>query len=151
MLPAWLGVYQGLQAAIDKYGVEILHEMREQWPFFRTRLEMLEMVFCKTDTWLSEHYEKVLMTKDAKALGAQLRQDLKSAQSLITELAPENTLLLEQPWLRQSLQLRNPYIDPLNLLQVELLKRTREHENEQIDQALMVTMTGVAAGMRNSG
>ncbi len=151
MLPAWLGVYQGLQAAIDKYGVEILHEMREQWPFFRTRLEMLEMVFCKTDAWLSEHYEKVLMTTDAKSLGLQLRHDLKSAQALITELAPGNTLLLEQPWLRQSLQLRNPYIDPLNLLQVELLKRTREHENEQIDQALMVTMTGVAAGMRNSG
>ncbi|MEQ3514618.1 phosphoenolpyruvate carboxylase [Pseudoalteromonas sp. BZB3] len=151
MLPAWLGVYQGLQAAIDKYGVEILHEMRDQWPFFRTRLEMLEMVFCKTDAWLSEHYEKVLMTTDAKSLGLQLRHDLKSAQALITELAPGNTLLLEQPWLRQSLQLRNPYIDPLNLLQVELLKRTREHENEQIDQALMVTMTGVAAGMRNSG
>jgi len=151
MLPAWLGVYQGLQAAIDKYGIEMLHEMREQWPFFRTRLEMLEMVFCKTDIWLSEHYEKVLMKTDAKALGTQLRQDLKSAQALITELAPGNTLLLEQPWLRQSLKLRNPYIDPLNLLQVELLKRTREHENEQIDQALMVTMTGVAAGMRNSG
>jgi phosphoenolpyruvate carboxylase len=66
-------------------------------------------------------------------------------------LAPNHTLLLEQPWLRQSLQLRNPYIDPLNLLQVELLKRTREHENDLIDQALMVTMTGVAAGMRNSG
>lgn len=151
MLPAWLGVYQGLQAAIDKYGVEMLHEMREQWPFFRTRLEMLEMVFCKTDSWLSEHYEKVLMTTDAKALGALLRQDLKLAQALVTELTPGKTLLLDQPWLRQSLKLRNPYIDPLNLLQVELLKRTREHKNEQIDQALMVTMTGVAAGMRNSG
>ena len=151
MLPAWLGVYQGLQAAIDKYGVEMLHEMREQWPFFRTRLEMLEMVFCKTDCWLSEHYEKVLMTTDAKVLGAQLREDLKSTEVLIKELAPDNILLLEQPWLRQSLELRNPYIDPLNLLQVELLKRTREHESEKIDQALMVTMTGVAAGMRNSG
>ena len=129
----------------------MLHEMREQWPFFRTRLEMLEMVFCKTDSWLSEHYEKVLMTTDAKALGALLRQDLKLAQALVTELTPGKTLLLDQPWLRQSLKLRNPYIDPLNLLQVELLKRTREHKNEQIDQALMVTMTGVAAGMRNSG
>ena len=151
MLPAWLGVYQGLKAAIDKYGVEILVEMREQWPFFRTRLEMLEMVFCKTDSWLSEHYEKVLMTTDAQILGEQLRQDLKSAHALVTELAPDKRLLLEQPWLRQSLQLRNPYIDPLNLLQVELLKRTRENENDTVDQALMVTMTGVAAGMRNSG
>ena len=73
------------------------------------------------------------------------------SRTLLVKLFHNASLLLEQPWLRQSLQLRNPYIDPLNLLQVELLKRTREHENDLIDQALMVTMTGVAAGMRNSG
>ena len=151
MLPAWLGVYQGLKAAIDKYGENMLLEMRAQWPFFRTRLEMLEMVFCKSDIWLSAHYEKVLMQNDNGELGEQLREDLCAAEELVKNLAPENTLLLEQPWLRESLKLRNPYIDPLNLLQVELLKRTRTKETEHIDQALMVTMTGIAAGMRNSG
>ncbi|TMP71414.1 phosphoenolpyruvate carboxylase, partial [Pseudoalteromonas ruthenica] len=125
--------------------------MSEQWPFFRTRLEMLEMVFCKADSWLSEHYEQGLVTAQYHGLGQQLRSELAEVKKQVERLAPKSTLLSAQPWIKESIALRNPYTDPLNVLQVELLKRSRTNHSEVIDNALMITMTGIAAGMRNTG
>lgn len=151
MLPAWLGAKEGLEAAIEKYGKATLQSMSQQWPFFRARLEMLEMVFCKADLWLSEMYDASLVTSEYQDLGKELRDNLQSAIELVRELAPESSLLSQQPWIRESIALRNPYTDPLNLLQIELLKRAREETKHDIDLALMITMTGIAAGMRNTG
>ncbi|MBQ4799125.1 phosphoenolpyruvate carboxylase [Pseudoalteromonas sp. MMG006] len=154
MLPAWLGALTGLKAALDKYGLETLHEMSLQWPFFRARLEMLEMVFSKADSWLSEHYDNALVEDIYKPLGVSLRKELEEAISLVQSLSPQNSLLADQPWIKESIGLRNPYTDPLNVLQVELLRRARSSEKGSegdIDNALMITMTGIAAGMRNTG
>ncbi|MBH0038854.1 phosphoenolpyruvate carboxylase [Pseudoalteromonas sp. SWN166] len=154
MLPAWLGALTGLKAALDKYGAETLNEMSLQWPFFRSRLEMLEMVFSKADCWLSEHYDNALVEDIYKPLGVTLRKELQEAISLVQSLSPQKSLLAEQPWIKESISLRNPYTDPLNLLQVELLRRARseeKHNEGDIDNALMITMTGIAAGMRNTG
>ncbi len=154
MLPAWLGACKGLEVAIEKFGIDTLHEMNQTWPFFRTRLEMLEMVFCKADSWLSEHYEQGLVETQYRHLGETLRSELADAIKLVREICKEHTLLAGQPWIRESINLRNPYTDPLNLLQVELLKRSRENQqevNSHVDKALMITMTGIAAGMRNTG
>lgn len=154
MLPAWLGALTGLKAALNKYGAETLNEMSLQWPFFRSRLEMLEMVFSKADCWLSEHYDNALVEDIYKPLGVTLRKELQEAISLVQSLSPQKSLLAEQPWIKESISLRNPYTDPLNLLQVELLRRARSEEKRNegdIDNALMITMTGIAAGMRNTG
>ncbi|MBB1352829.1 phosphoenolpyruvate carboxylase [Pseudoalteromonas sp. SR45-5] len=154
MLPAWLGALTGLKAALNKYGAETLSEMSLQWPFFRSRLEMLEMVFSKADCWLSEHYDNALVEDMYKPLGVTLRKELQEAISLVQSLSPQKSLLAEQPWIKESISLRNPYTDPLNLLQVELLRRARSEEKRNegdIDNALMITMTGIAAGMRNTG
>ncbi|AZN34543.1 phosphoenolpyruvate carboxylase [Pseudoalteromonas agarivorans] len=154
MLPAWLGALTGLKAALDKYGIETLHEMSLQWPFFRARLEMLEMVFSKADSWLSEHYDNALVEDMYKPLGTSLRKELEEAISLVQSLSPQNSLLADQPWIKESIALRNPYTDPLNVLQVELLRRSRSSDKVSegdIDNALMITMTGIAAGMRNTG
>ncbi|WP_338367226.1 phosphoenolpyruvate carboxylase [uncultured Pseudoalteromonas sp.] len=154
MLPAWLGALTGLKAALEKYGLETLHEMSLQWPFFRARLEMLEMVFSKADSWLSEHYDNALVEDMYKPLGVSLRKELEEAISLVQSLSPQNSLLADQPWIKESIALRNPYTDPLNVLQVELLRRARSSEKGSegdIDNALMITMTGIAAGMRNTG
>jgi len=154
MLPAWLGALTGLKAALDKYGIETLHEMSLQWPFFRARLEMLEMVFSKADSWLSEHYDNALVEDMYKPLGISLRKELEEAISLVQSLSPQNSLLADQPWIKESIALRNPYTDPLNVLQVELLRRSRSSDKVSegdIDNALMITMTGIAAGMRNTG
>ncbi|MCK8135979.1 phosphoenolpyruvate carboxylase [Pseudoalteromonas sp. 2CM28B] len=154
MLPAWLGALTGLKAALDKYGIETLHEMSLKWPFFRARLEMLEMVFSKADSWLSEHYDNALVEDMYKPLGISLRKELEEAISLVQSLSPQNSLLADQPWIKESIALRNPYTDPLNVLQVELLRRSRSSDKVSegdIDNALMITMTGIAAGMRNTG
>jgi phosphoenolpyruvate carboxylase len=154
MLPAWLGALTGLKAALEKYGAETLNEMSLQWPFFRARLEMLEMVFSKADSWLSEHYDNALVEDIYKPLGVTLRKELAEAINLVQSLSPQKSLLADQPWIKESIALRNPYTDPLNVLQVELLRRARSSEKGSegaIDNALMITMTGIAAGMRNTG
>ena len=96
-------------------------------------------------------YDASLVTSEYQDLGKELRDNLQSAIELVRELAPESSLLSQQPWIRESIALRNPYTDPLNLLQIELLKRAREETKHDIDLALMITMTGIAAGMRNTG
>ncbi|NSY33345.1 phosphoenolpyruvate carboxylase [Pseudoalteromonas sp. JC28] len=151
MLPAWLGAKEGLEAAVETFGKDMLQEMSAKWPFFRTRLEMLEMVFCKADLWLSEMYDASLVSDEYIGLGDELRDNLQQAIELIRGLAPESSLLSQQPWIKESIGLRNPYTDPLNLLQIELLKRVREETNHDLELALMITMTGIAAGMRNTG
>ena len=109
MLPAWLGALTGLKAALNKYGAETLNEMSLQWPFFRSRLEMLEMVFSKADCWLSEHYDNALVEDMYKPLGVTLRKELQEAISLVQSLSPQKSLLAEQPWIKESISLRNPY------------------------------------------
>ncbi|TMP31791.1 phosphoenolpyruvate carboxylase [Pseudoalteromonas rubra] len=151
MLPAWLGALAGIQSVVKEHGESLLGEMSEQWPFFRTRLEMLEMVFCKTDLWLSEYYDARLVPAPLQPLGKLLRSELKEATQFIEKYAPKGSLLSAQPWIRESIALRNPYTDPLNVLQVELLKRTRDKANPDLDSALMITMMGIAAGIRNTG
>ena len=154
MLPAWLGAHKGLQQAIADGQKGVLEEMSRQWPFFRTRLEMLEMVFLKADVWLAEYYDTRLVPKELWGLGKQLRQELADSIQVVLELRPQGDLLDDQPWIKESIKLRNPYTDPLNVLQVELLGRSRNHPetlHPELDQALMVTIAGIAAGMRNTG
>ena len=155
MLPSWLGANKGLEAVIADGKSGLLHEMDQEWPFFRTRLEMLEMVFLKADLWLAEYYDLRLVPEELLSLGKRLRQELQSSIDIILQLRPKRGELLDQqPWIKESIKLRNPYTDPLNVLQVELLHRSRATPDElhpEVDQALMVTIAGIAAGMRNTG
>lgn len=155
MLPSWLGAHKALQAVIDDGKADVLKAMDQEWPFFHTRLEMLEMVFLKADLWLAEYYDVRLVPESLWALGQRLRQELRDSIGVILQLRPNGSELLdEQPWIKESIKLRNPYTDPLNVLQVELLNRSRSNPDElhqEVDQALMVTIAGIAAGMRNTG
>ena len=153
MLPAWLGCTAAFKNMLDTGQRATLQEMQQQWPFFNTRLEMFEMVFLKADAWLAEYYDQCLVTEDLWHLGKELRASLALATELIVGLTPDTQLLDTQPWSKKSIELRNPYTDPLNILQAELLSRARSSEqvHPDIEQALMVSIAGVAAGMRNTG
>jgi len=155
MLPSWLGASVALKQAIKEGKEPLLNEMSSQWPFFRTRLNMLEMVFLKADQWLAEYYDRRLVPESLWGLGERLRRELSESVEVVLSLRPEKgDLLSDQPWIKESIKLRNPYTDPLNVLQVELLNRSRttpEELHPEIDQALMVTIAGIAAGMRNTG
>ena len=154
MLPAWLGAGAALRQLIEQGNESLLKEMCEQWPFFSTRIGMLEMVFSKTDLWLAEHYDQRLVPEKLHHLGKSLRSQLQADIKTVLSLAHEGQLMADLPWIAESIALRNVYTDPLNLLQVELLHRLRnqgDNPNPALEQALMITITGIAAGMRNTG
>ncbi|TPH11446.1 phosphoenolpyruvate carboxylase [Haemophilus haemolyticus] len=154
MLPAWLGAGASVRQIIEQGKGDIIHEMCENWPFFSTRIGMLEMVFSKSDTWLSQQYDQRLVKKELWNLGENLRKQLEDDIQTILSLSHQSELMSDLPWIADSIALRNIYTDPLNLLQVELLHRFRENPeqvNPDVEQALMITITGIAAGMRNTG
>ena len=153
LLPAWLGAGQAIQHSIDSGNLKQLEQMCREWPFFSTRLGMLEMVFTKTNTSISKYYDESLVEPSLWSLGDQLRARL--AQDIKAVLMVENSehLMAQDPWGAESIRLRNVYVEPLNMLQAELLSRTRasKEENTVLDEALMVTIAGIATGMRNTG
>lgn len=154
MLPAWLGAGAALAKAKADEKLAVLEEMQQQWPFFATRMSMLEMVFLKADADIAAYYDKVLVPDALKHLGQSLRQQLAADRDLLLQLIHSDTLMAKESWIRESIMLRNTYVDPLHILQAELLHRVR-HQPDGVDpmisRALMVTIAGIAAGMRNSG
>jgi phosphoenolpyruvate carboxylase len=121
------------------------------WPFFATRLSMLEMVFAKTDTGIAAYYDECLVPAELRRIGLELRGQLARDIETVLEISGGQQLLEGEPWIRESLRLRNIYTEPLNVLQAELLRRNRAAEEPVLERAIMVTIAGVAAGMRNTG
>ncbi len=157
MLPAWLGAGAALQKTISAGQQKVLETMCHDWPFFSTRIGMLEMVFAKADLWLAEYYDQRLVDPSLWGLGEQLRAQLADDINTVLAISNDAHLMADQPWIAESIALRNVYTDPLNVLQAELLSRSRACEAAgevtapEVEQALMVTIAGIAAGMRNTG
>ena len=154
MLPAWLGWETALSNALARGQGELLAQMREQWPFFRTRIDMLEMVLAKADAQIAEAYDQRLVQPDLLPLGAHLRDLLSQSCQVVLGLTGQPVLLAHSPETLEFISLRNTYLDPLHRLQAELLARSRSREaalDSPLEQALLVTVAGIAAGLRNTG
>nr|WP_314617414.1 phosphoenolpyruvate carboxylase [uncultured Pseudomonas sp.] len=154
MLPAWLGWETALSNALARGQGELLAQMREQWPFFRTRIDMLEMVLAKADAQIAEAYDQRLVQPGLLPLGAHLRDLLSQSCQVVLGLTGQPVLLAHSPETREFISLRNTYLDPLHRLQAELLARSRSREaalDSPLEQALLVTVAGIAAGLRNTG
>ena len=154
MLPAWLGADSALDDQISKGKLETLRDMYQKWPFFRTYIDMLEMVLSKADAGIAGYYEALLVAPDMQPLGSLLRQRLGEVTELVLKVKDQSQLLEDNQALQQSMQVRDPYTDPLHYLQAELLYRERQSADvisTEVEKALMVTMAGIAAGMRNTG
>ena len=149
MLPAWLGTDRALAtlaAEIDAY-----HSLR-QWPFFAMQADMLEMVVAKADATLVRYYATRLAAPAEQAMAEELLARLQALAAAIPRLAGTAGLLANARQARDSITVRNTYLDPLHLLQAELLARRRGgNESEAVTQALKVTMAGIASGLRNTG
>jgi phosphoenolpyruvate carboxylase len=154
MLPAWLGWETALSNALARGQGELLAQMREQWPFFRTRIDMLEMVLAKADAQIAEAYDQRLVQPDLLPLGVHLRDLLSQSCQVVLGLTGQPVLLAHSPETLEFISLRNTYLDPLHRLQAELLARSRSREaalDSPLEQALLVTVAGIAAGLRNTG
>ncbi len=154
MLPAWLGWEAALNNALQRGEGELLQQMRAQWPFFCTRIDMLEMVLAKADASIARLYDERLVEPALLPLGEHLRGLLSQAVSAVLGLTGQSQLLAHSPETLESISVRNTYLDPLHLLQAELLARSRQRDDQAgspLEQALLVSVAGIAAGLRNTG
>ena len=168
-LPAWLGVGEALDEALADESPggtkDVLLEMHEQWPWFQSNLDLIEMLLAKTEPAIAAHYDAVLVggTEDDSEEGIEKMSDLTNlGSSLRDRLAQTEQAVLKvtgsasveaacSPLLQRAMRLRNPYVDVLNVLQVEALRRLRSSRDPSTEDSLLVTINGIAAGMRNSG
>ena len=153
LLPSWLGTGEALTAALDRGDHDILREMYERWPFFRSTLDLIAMVLAESDVRIAAEYDRRLVPPALQDVGADLRHRLESTVKSVLHVMGKERLLTENAVLRRSIEVRNPYVYPINLVQIELLRRLRENRDPdpQIANAFMVTVNGIAAGMRNTG
>ncbi|MFJ3260438.1 phosphoenolpyruvate carboxylase [Pseudomonas sp. NPDC086581] len=154
MLPAWLGWEDALFKAIERGEGALLGRMRKEWPFFTTRIDMLEMVLAKADREIAQLYDERLVQSELRPLGAHLRDLLSQSVRVVLGLTGQSQLLAHAAETRESIGVRNTYLDPLHLLQAELLARSRRCTGDAcggLEQAMLVTVAGIAAGLRNTG
>jgi phosphoenolpyruvate carboxylase len=150
MLPAWLGSDVALAARTGVAGDPLVNAMAA-WPFFRMQLDMLEMVLAKADPVLARYYARRLTAPDQQAAVAKLGARAQALGAALLTLRGGSVLLEGDPGLRASLSVRNTYLDPLHLLQAELLARYRKAPDDATARALKVTMAGISSGLRNTG
>ena len=152
LLPAWLGAGEALTAALEEDPLTI-RRMHAEWRFFRSTLELIEMVLAKADPRIAGHYDAALVPAPLGGIGAALRTRLAETTRALLAVSGHTQLLDNNAVLRRSIAVRNPYVDPINLVQIELLRRLRSGagDAEALRDALQSTINGIAAGMRNTG
>ncbi|KAF2310419.1 hypothetical protein GH714_009787 [Hevea brasiliensis] len=152
VLPAWLGVGAGLKGACEKGFTEDLKAMYKEWPFFQSTVDLIEMVLGKADIPIAKHYDEVLVSESRRELGAALRRELLTTEKYVLVVSGHEKLSENNRSLRRLIESRLPYLNPMNMLQVEVLKRLRsDDDNNKLRDALLITINGIAAGMRNTG
>lgn len=159
VLPSWLGVMRAIDEVNQGDNIPIVKEMIEQWPFFASRLSMLDMVFQKADPNVSAAYDKRLVPKELSHFGEKLRDELAASMKSLLTITGHDHPMEDYPNARNSMQIRAGYLQPLHYLQIELLDRIRKAEqsnyqdNDKIilERAMMVAITGIAVGIRNTG
>ncbi|KAI3844936.1 hypothetical protein MKX03_019311 [Papaver bracteatum] len=152
VLPAWLGVGAGLKGACEKGYTEDLREMYKEWPFFQSTVDLIEMVLGKADIPIAKHYDEVLVSESRRELGEELRRELLATGKFVLVVSGHEKLSENNRSLRRLIESRLPYLNPINMLQVEILRRLRhDDDNHKLRDALLITINGIAAGMRNTG
>jgi phosphoenolpyruvate carboxylase len=150
MLPGWFGAGQALHAFKDR---GLLREMAATWPFFQSTLDNMEMVLAKSDMTIARRYSTLVEDRAlAEALFGRIETAWKTTHDTLLDITGQTQLLQKHPALEASIRLRLPYIEPLNLLQVELLKRHRAGETDaRVREGIQLSINAVATALRNSG
>jgi phosphoenolpyruvate carboxylase len=149
ILPGWYSLASGLDAYLDSGGeVETLREMYAEWPFFRTMVDNAALALARTDLDIAAEYADLAPNDRREQFFPVIESEYDRAVELVTEIAERDGLLTRE-WLAESLERRNPYVDPLNLLQTKLLAQS--HLTPEEERTLRLTVKGIAAGMKNTG
>jgi len=152
VLPAWHGVGAGLKGVCEKGHTEEIKAMYKEWPFFQCTIDLIEMVLGKADINIAKHYDEVLVSESRRELGDGLRKELLTTEKYVLLVTGHDKLSENNKSLQRLIESRLPYLNPLNMLQVEILMRLRrDDDNLKLRDALLITINGIAAGMRNTG
>ncbi|KAL1218534.1 Phosphoenolpyruvate carboxylase 4 [Cardamine amara subsp. amara] len=152
VLPAWLGVGAGLKGVSEKGHADDLQSMYKEWPFFQSTIDLIEMVLAKADIHITKHYDEQLVSEERRGLGNELRKELMITEKYVLDISGHEKLLENNKSLKRLIDSRLPYLNAMNMLQVEVLKRLRcDEDNNKLRDALLITINGIAAGMRNTG
>lgn len=166
-LPSWYGVGHALEEwlctnqsdnaskTIDEARLAILREIYAAWPFFRTVLDNIQVGLAKADVGIAQLYAGLAEPAIQATIFADLREEFQRTKQLILQIMQQPDLLDNETWLQRSIRLRNPYVDPMNYIQVELLRRLRMDpppaEKERLQAAVSLSVNGIAAGLQNVG
>ena len=152
-LPGWFGVGSGLAAARAAGWGEEPAAMARDWPFFADLLSNIEMVLVKTDLAIAEQYVNRLVDPAHRGILKRLREEYELTEREVLAVTGCDKLLEHRPVLRRTLEVRDRYLDPLHALQIELLARARRADDSDpmLQRALLLTMNGIANGLRNTG
>jgi phosphoenolpyruvate carboxylase len=152
MLPGWFGFGSGLSAALEQYGDDVLGQMVAHWPFFSHLLDDVEAMLARTDLEIASHYD-ALAGDALRAQPESIRKEYALTVAHVLRLRGTERLLDSDPTLQRSIKLRNPYVDPMHLMQVDLLRRWRKtgREDSALFGALRATISGIAQGLQATG
>jgi phosphoenolpyruvate carboxylase len=161
LVPAWYGIGSAVTPVLeDANGKEMLQKMYREWPFFRATMDNAELALAKTDVDIALRYAELANDSQMlKRIGDMIGQEFSRSRHSVLSIMGNQELLDGIPWLQDSIHFRNRYIDPLNLIQIGLLRRVQEqdwsklseNEEEELRHLLRLTIKGLAAGMRTSG
>ena len=152
LLPSWFGFAAGVAAAIDKFGSGDVEEMFSEWPFARVVLAEIEIALAKVDLDVAARYSQLAASLHEKFF-PRIRTEFEKSVELVLRITRQGELLERSDTLHRAIRLRNPYVDPMSLLQVSLLQRWREagRQNDDVLTALLASVNGIANGMQNTG
>jgi phosphoenolpyruvate carboxylase len=152
MLPGWFGMGSGLQASVEKYGEALVSDMLAHWPFFSYLLDDVEAMLARTDLTIAAYYD-ALPAPRLQSFAAPIRAEYDLTVDQVLRLRGSVRLLDSNPTLQRSIKLRNPYLDPMHLMQVDLLKRWRAtgRQDRALFDGLLSTISGIAQGLQATG
>ncbi|MFC6872823.1 phosphoenolpyruvate carboxylase [Halobellus marinus] len=149
IITGWYALGTGIGTYLDEGGdIETLREMYQEWPFFRTTLDNASLALARTDFEIAAYYADLADPDLREEFFPHLQEEYERTRDIVLDVTGRETLL-KREWLDDSLRRRNPYVDPLNLLQTQLLEQT--HRTDDEEQTLRLTVKGIAAGMKNTG
>jgi phosphoenolpyruvate carboxylase len=152
MLPGWLGCGAGLRAVTETFGDSVLGEMYSHWPFFSSLIDGIETTLARSDMEIASFYDQ-LAPPAHKRFSVAIREEFQLTREHVLAIKGCARLLDSDPTLQRSIRLRNPYVDPIHLTQVNLLRRWREtdREDKELFEALLASVNGISQGLQGSG